>query len=219
MKLLFLYAVLAASALAGLTLPAIAKGEEPTAAQALAGNAAEVKKAAIGVPESTSPMGIIAAGLIVAACGGLAVWAKRKQKLSGPDGEAIRVVGTKSLGGRSSLMLISARGRDVLLSVNEKGATLLVEWPGGQETTEVAIEEPVFEAPKVEEAPVTASSAAVSGLVRLRQQTQPRIAVPEGLKSYAAAAAPPAPRVATNAPIAPAAFPELFNRELRKGPR
>jgi flagellar biogenesis protein FliO len=208
------------SALAVSALPALAQEEQPAPAPKAA--------APIGVPESGSPLGFLWAGAIVLACGGVAVFAKLKQKkLFNVDDEAIKVLGQKSLGGRAALMLINARGRDVLLSVNPSGASLLAEWPG---TGDLEVKEPVekrveakndfaadFASDLVEEeAAAPPPSAAVSGLVRLRQQTQPRIAVPETYRQNGKAPAP-TPRAPTNTNrAAPAAFPELFGREMRK---
>jgi flagellar biogenesis protein FliO len=156
------------------------------------------KPLGIGIPEEPATSGFAVTGVIVVLCafGAYAVIAAKKKK---QVDDVMQVIGRQALGGRARLMLVAVRDRELLLSVNEKGASLLAEWPG-----EPRIEEPE-EAPEahdeLEQAAAPTTSAAISGLLRLRQKTEPRMPT-----------VPPAPQRANS--VAPAAWSDVFAQEM-----
>jgi hypothetical protein len=191
---------------------------------------AEKQPLALGIPEKEHSSGFAVAGTIVLAAGIAValVFLAQKNKQKKLDGDTIEVLATRQLGGRAKLMLVSARGRELMLSVNDRGAKLLVEWPGSEaeeKQPSISLEEPFFARDEHDEERESAS-AAVSGLLRLRERTQPKIPVPQSLQQAPLAQmaiAQVAGRknsevrsYAANMQMQPAAFPEVFQNQMRK---
>ncbi len=69
-------------------------------------------------------LGICGAGL------GLVVWARKRKPPA--EAEAIRVISSRSLGGKARIVLVAAGERELLLSVSDRGATRLIgRWRRG----------------------------------------------------------------------------------------
>jgi flagellar biogenesis protein FliO len=68
---------------------------------------------------------------ICLAGGLLVLWARKRRPSHAPE-EAIRVVATRSLGGKSRVVLLAAGDREMLLSVSDRGtAKLIGRWRRG----------------------------------------------------------------------------------------
>ncbi|MEM6994271.1 MAG: flagellar biosynthetic protein FliO [Myxococcota bacterium] len=82
-------------------------------------------------------MGVMTSLLLLAACGGALVWAKRRNA-NAFAGTKFEVLGNQSLGGKSRLVLLGLGDRRMLLSVSESGTALVDKWSAGRGATEPA---------------------------------------------------------------------------------
>ena len=120
--------------------------------------------------------------------GGAVVLLRRKRgQVAAAD--PIRIVASRSLGGKAKVVLLAAGGRELLVAIDGRGTRLLARWRADEdEAAEASPSKPDLEsaaarlrralgsgplaavAPVEPAPPVTPSSSAVSGLLRLRQK-------------------------------------------------
>lgn len=82
---------------------------------------------------------------VLGAAGVSSLVLRKKNVLGGTD--LIEVLSSKNIAPRTKIVLLSARNREVLVSVNEKGATLLTEWLADESAPLPQMPELQFEAP------------------------------------------------------------------------
>jgi flagellar biogenesis protein FliO len=156
-----------------MALASLAAAEPPRAA----------KPSYLEAPAQAGPtpeIGWIVAGAIACAAGAIAWFAKRRANLT-IQGEALKVLAEKTLGGRNRLVLVEAKGREILLSVSDRGAQRILDWwadDEGEDTGDLPSRPaPAAMTPSIHAEPPTVSEA-VSGLYRLRSgKTNPRLSI------------------------------------------
>jgi flagellar biogenesis protein FliO len=118
----------AAAAAAAAAAPATAA--DPLAAPPAAATASPLALPAS--PQSGPPITSILFVLGICGAGGLLVlWARKRRPHAAPE-EAIRVLASRSLGGKSRVVLLAAGDREMLLSVSDRGtAKLIGRWRRG----------------------------------------------------------------------------------------
>ncbi len=118
---------------------------------------------------------------VLGAAGVSSLVLRKKNVLGGT--ELIEVLCAKTIAPRTKIVLLSARNREVLVSVNEKGATLLTEWLSEEATPLPQMPELQFEAP-----------------VELAGESDALLALSKARDSVAAPAAPAASEAPRKAP-------------------
>ena len=113
----------------------------------------------IGLPDptaaaETSAATPVAAILLFSLAAAAALYARAKKGAPSAS-TAMAIVASESLGGRNRLVLVEVRGRELLLAVGDRGATLI---------TELLAEAPVAE-PEVK-------SQSLAGLLALRRRSE-----------------------------------------------
>lgn len=119
--------------------PAPARPEPVPSAMATAAPAAKAEAFPVGqpdpkpvlggAPETSATSGILVF-LVLVAFGGAAAYVVRKRQQQAPltEGQQIRIVSSTAIGPRLRLVLVKVQGREMLLSVSDRGAQLLDRW-------------------------------------------------------------------------------------------
>lgn len=137
------------------------------------------------------PAGRVAAFLLLAAGGGVALWLRRRRPASeGTETRALEVLETHPLGQGHSLRLVACGDEVLLLDVGAEGARLLRQWPRVTFETGPAVAPPL--------AHVAAQTVRPEGAGLPPEVEAPEVAV---LETAVPEAAPPATR-----PAAPRQF-------------
>jgi flagellar biogenesis protein FliO len=111
---------------------------------------------------------------------GLGAWLLKKKKGLAVPTQAIDVIAQRSLGGKAKVMWLAAGTREMVVAVTPQSVRMLGQWKrNGAPNNDFSL--PLPEAQTIERTtsgrimPRAATSPAVSGLLRLRAQTQPVI--------------------------------------------
>lgn len=97
-----------------------------------------------------SPWGAVLVIFGVLGAAGVSSLVLRKNK-SIDGGDVIEVLATKTVAPRTKIVLISARNREVLITINDKGATLLTEWLAEESHETAPFVVPAAELPRATE--------------------------------------------------------------------
>jgi flagellar biogenesis protein FliO len=145
--------------------------------------AATTKKAIPTVTEddAMSKLSMYAAAGLAAI--GLGVWFLKKKKGMAQPTSTIDVIAQRSLGGKAKVMWIAAGSREMVVAVTPQSVRMLGQWKraaAGSSEMSIVAPGPLPEAQTMDRTPSgrlayprAATSPAVSGLLRLRAQTQP----------------------------------------------
>ncbi|RMH45162.1 MAG: hypothetical protein D6689_00545 [Deltaproteobacteria bacterium] len=131
----------------------------------------------------------ILAILAIGASAGLWWWQRRRGPRAAVTDGDIEVVASRSLGGKARIVLLRAAGREVLLSIGDKGPQLIAQWKrsargsaGAALATDrtAASADPRPSAPQPITSPAPsvsapAASPAVAGLLKLRDEKLPPV--------------------------------------------
>jgi flagellar biogenesis protein FliO len=162
---------------------------EPKAAPLAA--KAEPKAAATLAPaaEDDSWTKLSTFGAIGLAAAGIGAWLLKKRRTAQPQASTIEIIATRGLGGKAKIVWFSAGGRDMVVSVTPNQVRMLGQWQrkAGQVAAHQTVAPPqslpeATALPEIRAPRITASSAAVAGILRLRAQTAQMTAQPDPFK-------------------------------------
>jgi flagellar biogenesis protein FliO len=133
------------------------------------------------LPREENDRGRMVIALVVLAACALGAVALKRRRGDAPSEDPLRIVASRSLGGRARVVLIAAGGRELLVAVNDKDARLLGRWGRGKRAgtdeadqrdesnaidplaaLSIDVERPTAAAP---------SSPAIEGILRLKRQS------------------------------------------------